>query len=296
MLIHCFSCGAKSHCQNSSWVSKIHPKSVPSADFRGLVLSLNLIFSRQTSCDPAPWLGAAWDIPGDVCQQSPQWAGHFGRPPAAEPMVDTHWMCGNSCLNFNSTYSGSGQVSPSFSPSGGHFCADLCVRCLMWMRSLNLVGSVPAYVIGLEPGGLHGSFQPKPSMIVWSSLDWECIWSGRTRQILPAAPPGAEGHWTNLQKGYVLTQVCKIKCRWMSSSRSSPNRATTGWGGWVDVSKASSGEKTSRQLFPPHRSAIAAGLYGYNGVLVGLLMAVFSVDGDYNWWLLLPVALVSMTW
>uniref|UniRef100_A0A8D2P9N6 Urea transporter n=1 Tax=Zosterops lateralis melanops TaxID=1220523 RepID=A0A8D2P9N6_ZOSLA len=43
------------------------------------------------------------------------------------------------------------------------------------------------------------------------------------------------------------------------------------------------------------RSAIAAGLYGYNGVLVGLLMAVFSVDGDYNWWLLLPVALVSMT-
>ncbi|NWV93090.1 UT2 protein, partial [Machaerirhynchus nigripectus] len=43
------------------------------------------------------------------------------------------------------------------------------------------------------------------------------------------------------------------------------------------------------------RSAIAAGLYGYNGVLVGLLMAVFSADGDYNWWLLLPVALVSMS-
>uniref|UniRef100_A0A8C3NVH9 Urea transporter n=1 Tax=Cyanoderma ruficeps TaxID=181631 RepID=A0A8C3NVH9_9PASS len=43
------------------------------------------------------------------------------------------------------------------------------------------------------------------------------------------------------------------------------------------------------------RSAIAAGLYGYNGILVGLLMAVFSVDGDYNWWLLLPVTLVSMT-
>ncbi|XP_030824308.1 urea transporter 2-like [Camarhynchus parvulus] len=43
------------------------------------------------------------------------------------------------------------------------------------------------------------------------------------------------------------------------------------------------------------RSAIAAGLHGYNGVLVGLLMAVFSADGDYNWWLLLPVALVSMT-
>uniref|UniRef100_A0A803VS12 Urea transporter n=1 Tax=Ficedula albicollis TaxID=59894 RepID=A0A803VS12_FICAL len=43
------------------------------------------------------------------------------------------------------------------------------------------------------------------------------------------------------------------------------------------------------------RSAIAAGLHGYNGVLVGLLMAVFSADGDYNWWLLLPVTLVSMT-
>ncbi|NXG62896.1 UT2 protein, partial [Hemiprocne comata] len=42
------------------------------------------------------------------------------------------------------------------------------------------------------------------------------------------------------------------------------------------------------------RSAIAAGLHGYNGVLVGLLMAVFSARGDYHWWLLLPVALVSM--
>ncbi|XP_072849081.2 urea transporter 1 isoform X1 [Pogona vitticeps] len=43
------------------------------------------------------------------------------------------------------------------------------------------------------------------------------------------------------------------------------------------------------------RSAIAAGLYGYNGVLVGMLMAVFSDKGDYYWWLLLPVVLVSMT-
>ncbi|KAM6230503.1 urea transporter 2 [Porphyrio hochstetteri] len=42
------------------------------------------------------------------------------------------------------------------------------------------------------------------------------------------------------------------------------------------------------------RSAIAAGLHGYNGVLVGLLMSVFSAKGDYYWWLLLPVALVSM--
>ncbi|KAM6392045.1 urea transporter 2-like [Rhynochetos jubatus] len=42
------------------------------------------------------------------------------------------------------------------------------------------------------------------------------------------------------------------------------------------------------------RSAVAAGLYGYNGVLLGLLMAIFSAKGDYHWWLLLPVALVSV--
>ncbi|XP_053313947.1 urea transporter 1 isoform X2 [Spea bombifrons] len=43
------------------------------------------------------------------------------------------------------------------------------------------------------------------------------------------------------------------------------------------------------------RSAIAAGLYGYNGTLVGLLMAVFSDKGDWYWWLLLPVTVMSMT-
>lgn len=59
--------------------------------------------------------------------------------------------------------------------------------------------------------------------------------------------------------------------------------------------KAPAGE-ISRQLFSSHRGAIAAGLHGYNGVLVGLLMAVFSAKGDYHWWLLLPVALVSMMW
>ncbi|XP_066471996.1 urea transporter 1 isoform X2 [Tiliqua scincoides] len=48
-------------------------------------------------------------------------------------------------------------------------------------------------------------------------------------------------------------------------------------------------------LLSQDRSAIAAGLYGYNGVLVGMLMAVFSDKGDYYWWLLLPVALMSMT-
>ncbi|XP_054579892.1 urea transporter 2 isoform X3 [Eptesicus fuscus] len=42
------------------------------------------------------------------------------------------------------------------------------------------------------------------------------------------------------------------------------------------------------------KSAIAAGLQGYNGVLVGLLMAVFSDRGDYYWWLLLPVIIMSM--
>uniref|UniRef100_A0A8C8ARF1 Urea transporter n=1 Tax=Otus sunia TaxID=257818 RepID=A0A8C8ARF1_9STRI len=42
------------------------------------------------------------------------------------------------------------------------------------------------------------------------------------------------------------------------------------------------------------RSAIAAGLHGYNGILVGLLMAVFSDKGSYYWWLLPPVAVISM--
>ncbi|KAJ6663044.1 hypothetical protein lerEdw1_010865 [Lerista edwardsae] len=48
-------------------------------------------------------------------------------------------------------------------------------------------------------------------------------------------------------------------------------------------------------LLSQDRSAIAAGLYGYNGVLVGMLMAVFSAKGNYYWWLLLPVSLMSMT-
>ncbi|XP_036085895.1 urea transporter 2 isoform X3 [Rousettus aegyptiacus] len=42
------------------------------------------------------------------------------------------------------------------------------------------------------------------------------------------------------------------------------------------------------------RLAVTAGLHGYNGVLVGLLMAVFSDKGDYYWWLLLPVSIMSM--
>uniref|UniRef100_A0A8C5LS76 Urea transporter n=1 Tax=Leptobrachium leishanense TaxID=445787 RepID=A0A8C5LS76_9ANUR len=48
-------------------------------------------------------------------------------------------------------------------------------------------------------------------------------------------------------------------------------------------------------LLSQDRSAIAAGLHGYNGILVGLLMAVFSDKGDWYWWLLLPVTVMSMT-
>ncbi|XP_078406630.1 urea transporter 2-like isoform X2 [Cetorhinus maximus] len=48
-------------------------------------------------------------------------------------------------------------------------------------------------------------------------------------------------------------------------------------------------------MLSQNRSAIAAGLYGYNGILVGLLMAVFCDKGDWHWWLLLAVIFVSMT-
>ena len=48
-------------------------------------------------------------------------------------------------------------------------------------------------------------------------------------------------------------------------------------------------------LFHP-RSAIASGLHGYNGMLVGLLMAVFSKKFDYYWWLLFPVTFTAMAW
>nr|XP_057926824.1 urea transporter 2 isoform X2 [Doryrhamphus excisus] len=42
------------------------------------------------------------------------------------------------------------------------------------------------------------------------------------------------------------------------------------------------------------KGAVAAGLYGYNGILVGLLMAVFSNAGNWYWWLLLPNIFMSM--
>ncbi|XP_068616875.1 urea transporter 2 [Brachionichthys hirsutus] len=50
----------------------------------------------------------------------------------------------------------------------------------------------------------------------------------------------------------------------------------------------------SAVILQQNRGAIAAGLYGYNGILVGLLMAVFSNAGDWYWWLLLPNIFMSM--
>ncbi|XP_026994097.2 urea transporter 2-like [Tachysurus fulvidraco] len=50
----------------------------------------------------------------------------------------------------------------------------------------------------------------------------------------------------------------------------------------------------SALILRQNRGAIAAGLYGYNGILVGLLMAVFSNAGDWYWWLLLPNIFMSM--
>ncbi|XP_075849601.1 urea transporter 1 isoform X1 [Microcebus murinus] len=48
-------------------------------------------------------------------------------------------------------------------------------------------------------------------------------------------------------------------------------------------------------LLSQDRSAIAAGLQGYNATLLGILMAVFSEKGNYFWWLLVPVSAMSMT-
>uniref|UniRef100_A0A3B3UJP9 Urea transporter n=1 Tax=Poecilia latipinna TaxID=48699 RepID=A0A3B3UJP9_9TELE len=40
--------------------------------------------------------------------------------------------------------------------------------------------------------------------------------------------------------------------------------------------------------------AIFAGLHGYNGTLVGMLMAAFSSKGNWYWWLLFPNVFMSM--
>ncbi|XP_072108547.1 urea transporter 2-like isoform X2 [Mobula birostris] len=50
----------------------------------------------------------------------------------------------------------------------------------------------------------------------------------------------------------------------------------------------------SALLLNHDRSMIAAGLSGYNGILVGTLLAVFSDKGDWYWVLLLAVILMSM--
>ncbi|XP_071401064.1 urea transporter 1-like, partial [Centroberyx affinis] len=40
---------------------------------------------------------------------------------------------------------------------------------------------------------------------------------------------------------------------------------------------------------------VSGGLHGFNGMLVSLLMGVFSSAGDWYWWLLLPICLGSAT-
>ncbi|XP_048450397.1 urea transporter 2-like [Rhincodon typus] len=46
-------------------------------------------------------------------------------------------------------------------------------------------------------------------------------------------------------------------------------------------------------LLSQNRSDIAAGLHGYNGILVGFILATFSNKGDWYWWLLLPATVMS---
>ncbi|XP_060917077.1 urea transporter 1-like [Labrus mixtus] len=50
----------------------------------------------------------------------------------------------------------------------------------------------------------------------------------------------------------------------------------------------------SAMLLGQNREAISAGLHGYNGTLVGMLMAVFSAKESWYWWLLLPNMFMSM--
>ncbi|KAM6984829.1 urea transporter 2-like [Aplochiton taeniatus] len=50
----------------------------------------------------------------------------------------------------------------------------------------------------------------------------------------------------------------------------------------------------SALVLKQNRGSVAAGLYGYNGTLVGMLMAVFSARGDWYWWLLMPNTCLSM--
>ncbi|XP_076614704.1 urea transporter 2-like [Chaetodon auriga] len=50
----------------------------------------------------------------------------------------------------------------------------------------------------------------------------------------------------------------------------------------------------SAMLLGQNREAVSAGLYGYNGTLVGMLMAVFSAKASWHWWLLLPNVFMSI--
>uniref|UniRef100_A0A087Y8E6 Urea transporter n=1 Tax=Poecilia formosa TaxID=48698 RepID=A0A087Y8E6_POEFO len=50
----------------------------------------------------------------------------------------------------------------------------------------------------------------------------------------------------------------------------------------------------SALLLRLNREAIFAGLHGYNGTLVGMLMAAFSSKGNWYWWLLFPNVFMSM--
>ncbi|XP_017163460.1 urea transporter 2-like isoform X2 [Poecilia reticulata] len=50
----------------------------------------------------------------------------------------------------------------------------------------------------------------------------------------------------------------------------------------------------SALLLRLNRKAIFAGLHGYNGTLVGMLMAAFSSKGNWYWWLLFPNVFLSM--
>lgn len=57
-----------------------------------------------------------------------------------------------------------------------------------------------------------------------------------------------------------------------------------------------SGVLSAHEPFLPLRDVISAGLYGYNGTLVGILMAVFSAKGGWYWWLFLPNVFMTMLW
>ncbi|XP_071058150.1 urea transporter 2-like [Pseudochaenichthys georgianus] len=50
----------------------------------------------------------------------------------------------------------------------------------------------------------------------------------------------------------------------------------------------------SALLLGQNRGAVSAGLHGYSGTLVGMLMAVVSAKGSWYWWLLLPNVFMSM--